>query len=138
MRQHSLAMQNSLRGLPSYHHISTKNVWKNCYTTISLWPPNNSGAKISALFTGFIICKKYLHIFWGGSQKNFILLFYFSTVLLFYCSTVLLFYCFTVLLFNCSTVLLFYCSTLLLLNVFYFCEWYTHARLSFPMAWFTK
>ena len=26
----------SVRGLPSYHHISMKNVGTNCYTTISL------------------------------------------------------------------------------------------------------
>ena len=61
---------STLRGLPSYHHISMKNVWKNCYTTISLWPPNNSGAKISALFTGIRICKKYLHIFWGVASHR--------------------------------------------------------------------
>ena len=41
--------------LSSYHHISKKKLWKKCDTTI--WPPTNSGAKISALFTGFRICK---------------------------------------------------------------------------------
>ena len=43
-------------GLPSYHHISMENVWQNCHTTISLWPPTSSGAKISASLTGFRIC----------------------------------------------------------------------------------
>ena len=48
-----------------------KNMWKNCYTTILLWPPTNSSAKISASFTGFRICrslkmcKKFFAHFWG-------------------------------------------------------------------------
>ena len=48
-----------VKGFPIYHHISMK------ITTISLRPPTNSGAQISASFTGFRICKKYLHIFEG-------------------------------------------------------------------------
>ena len=47
-----------------------KNVWQNCHTTISLWPPTNSGAKISASFTGFRICKNTCTFFGGlGSHR---------------------------------------------------------------------
>ena len=56
-------------GLPSYHHISMKNVWQNCDTTILIWPPSNSGAKISAFFTGFRICKNTC-TFFGGSGSH--------------------------------------------------------------------
>ena len=52
-----------IRGLPSYHHISMKNVWQNCDTTISLWPPTNSDAQISAFFSGFRIWKILTYFF---------------------------------------------------------------------------
>ena len=61
--------RRSLGGLPSYHHISMKKLWKNCYTTIQLWSPTKSGGKISAVSTGFRIFKKYLDIF-GGLGSN--------------------------------------------------------------------
>ena len=40
---------------------------KNCYTTISLWSHTNSGAKFSAVFTGFRICIDFLGVF---SHRN--------------------------------------------------------------------
>ena len=51
-------------------HISIKNMWENSYTTISLWPPTNSGAKISTLFTGFRICKNTRTFFWRLGSHN--------------------------------------------------------------------
>ena len=59
-----------IRWLLNYNHISRKNMWQNCYTTISLWPTTNSAAKISASFTGFKICNnKKLQSFWGVKRK---------------------------------------------------------------------
>ena len=56
----------TIRRLPSYHHI----IWKYVffffnYTTILLWAPTNSGARISLLSTGIRIWKKNWNIFWG-------------------------------------------------------------------------
>ena len=50
-----VTQNKTLWGLSSYHHISMEIVWTNYYSTISLWPPTNSGAKKSASFTGFRI-----------------------------------------------------------------------------------
>ena len=56
--------------LPGYYHISIKNVWKKCYTTISLWSPTNSDAKISVLVTGFRICNNICTLLFGfGSHR---------------------------------------------------------------------
>ena len=41
-------------------------MWHNCYTTISLWRPTNSVAKISASFTGIQNLQKIPANFWGG------------------------------------------------------------------------
>ena len=54
-----------IRRLPSYQHISKKKVWKNDYTTISLWSPTNSGSNISVSLKGFRICNNICLLFWG-------------------------------------------------------------------------
>ena len=60
----------NIRKLPSSQHISKINVWKNYFTTISLWSPTNSGAKISVLLKGFRICKNISTTFLGfGSYR---------------------------------------------------------------------
>ena len=56
---------NYLGGLPSNHHISMKNVWQNCHTTISLWPPTNSGAKSPHHTQDSESAKNTCTLFWG-------------------------------------------------------------------------
>ena len=53
-------------GLLSYHHISMTSVWKNCYNTISLWPPTNSGAKNLNIVHRIQNLQKILANFFGG------------------------------------------------------------------------
>ena len=73
LRLYIISCFSGLRGLPSYHHIIIKNVRQNCHTTISIWPPTILGAKISASFTGFRICK-HTCTFLGRNQFWFLLI----------------------------------------------------------------
>ena len=61
---------SSMWRLPSYQHISKINVWKNYFTTISLWSPTHSGSKTSVSLKGFRICNNISTHFWGfGSSR---------------------------------------------------------------------
>ena len=57
-------------GLP---RLVLKHVWKNCFTTILLWSPTNSGVKIFVLITGFGLCNNTWTFIWClASSDSFV------------------------------------------------------------------